>query len=150
MPLRVAVGADHGGLAMKNEIVARLKDRFAVIDVGAHALDPDDDYPGFARLVAEKVASGEADRGIVICGSGVGACVAANKVRGVKACLCHDCYSAHQGVEHDDMNVLCLGARVVGVELACELAQAFLGATFLGSGKYLRRVKQVMEIESDL
>jgi ribose 5-phosphate isomerase B len=149
MPLRVAFGADHGGLAMKNELVARLKDRFAVIDVGAHTLDPDDDYPGFAGLVAAKVASGEADRGIVICGSGVGACVAANKVRGVKACLCHDCYSAHQGVEHDDMNVLCLGARVVGIELACELAQAFLGATFLGSGKYLRRVKQVMEIEAD-
>jgi ribose 5-phosphate isomerase B len=149
MPLRVAFGADHGGLAMKNELVARLKDRFAVIDVGAHTLDPDDDYPGFAGLVAAKVASGEADRGIVICGSGVGACVAANKVRGVKACLCHDCYSAHQGVEHDDMNVLCLGARVVGIELACELTQAFLGATFLGSGKYLRRVKQVMEIEAD-
>jgi ribose 5-phosphate isomerase B len=108
MPLRVALGADHGGLSMKNELVARLKASCVVIDVGAYDLEPDDDYPGFARLVAEKVASGEADRGIIICGSGVGACVAANKVRGVKACLCHDCYSAHQGVEHDDMNVLCL------------------------------------------
>jgi ribose 5-phosphate isomerase B len=150
MPLRVAVGADHGGFIMKNELVTRLQSLCTLVDVGAQAYEADDDYPGFARKVAQMVASGEADRGIIICGSGVGACVAANKVPGARACLCHDCYSAHQGVEHDDMNVLCLGARVVGVELAFDLAQAFLSATFLNAGRYLRRVKQIVEIESSV
>jgi ribose 5-phosphate isomerase B len=110
MPLRVAIGADHGGFALKNELVSRLTGKYAVTDIGAHTLDPDDDYPDFAVAVAKAVVAGKAERGILVCGSGVGAVIASNKVPGIRACLCHDTYSAHQGVEHDDMNVLCLGA----------------------------------------
>ena len=111
--MRIAVGADHGGYSIKDDIINMLKGLgHEVSDAGAYALDPADDYPDFAKAVAEVVAAGDAERGIVICGSGVGACVAANKVRGVRACVCHDTYSAHQGVEHDDMNVLCLGSIV--------------------------------------
>ena len=126
MKLYVAMGADHGGLALKNELVNHLSDRYEIVDLGAHRFDADDDYPDFTQQVAYAVISGRAQRGIIICGSGVGACIAANKVPGIRACLCHNTYSAHQGVEHDDMNVLCLGARVIGVELAKELATAFL------------------------
>ena len=111
MSVRVALGADHGGLELKNELAAWLGREYEVMDLGAHTLDPDDDYPDLAEPVARAVSSGRAQRGILVCGSGVGACIAANKVPGVRACLCHDIYSAHQGVEHDDMNVLCLGAR---------------------------------------
>src|SRR4030042_3004551 len=128
--LRVAIGADHGGFLLKNELVERLRKQFDIQDLGAHKFDPDDDYPDFAEAVARAVASGKARRGILVCGSGVGACIAANKVPGVRACLCQDTYSAHQGVEHDDMNVLCLGARVIGIELAAELANAFLRSQF--------------------
>ncbi len=147
MILRVAIGADHGGFTLKEELVARLKDDFAVHDVGAHAVDPDDDYPDFVEPVARAVAAGEVDRGIIVCGSGVGACIAANKVPGVRAGLCHDSYSAHQGVEHDDMNILCLGARVVGGELAAELVTAFLGARFSGEPRYRRRLDKVISLE---
>ena len=108
MPLSIACGADHGGLALKNELVARLGEKYDILDIGAHTLDPDDDYPDFALAVAMTVASEKAQRGIIICGSGVGACIVANKVPNIRACLCHDTYSAHQGVEDDDMNVLCL------------------------------------------
>lgn len=147
MRLRVAISADHGGYAMKEELVARLKDDFEVRDVGAYAVDTDDDYPDFVEPVARAVAAGEADRGIVVCGSGVGACIAANKVPGIRAGLCHDSYSAHQGVEHDDMNILCLGARVVGVELAVELVTAFLGASFSNEPRHRRRLDKVIALE---
>ncbi len=147
MKLRMALGADHGGFTLKNDLLTRLCDAYEISDLGAHTLDPTDDYPDFAEAVARAVASGQAERGILICGSGVGACIAANKVPGVRACLCHDTYSAHQGVEHDDMNVLCLGARVIGLELAVELATAFLNARFSGEERYHRRVEKVLTIE---
>ncbi len=147
MKLRVALGADHGGFALKNELVKLLEESYEILDVGAYTLDPQDDYPDFAIAVARAVASGEARRGVIICGSGVGACVAANKVPGIRACLCHDTYSAHQGVEHDDMNVLCLGARVIGDELAAELVTAFLQATFSGEERHRRRLQKVLSIE---
>lgn len=143
----VALGADHGGFTLKNELVIRLHETCEILDLGAHTFDPDDDYPDFALAVAQAVASGQAQRGILICGSGVGACIAANKVPGVRACLCHDTYSAHQGVEHDDMNVLCLGARVIGLELAIELVKAFLNARFSGETRHHRRLEKVLAIE---
>ena len=145
--LRVALGADHGGYLLKNELLARLQVQYDILDLGAHKYDPDDDYPDFAEVIAQAVASGKAQRGILVCGSGVGACIAANKVTGARACLCHDTYSAHQGVEHDDMNVLCLGARVIGIELAAELAEAFLKARFFQEKRHLRRLKKVLDIE---
>ena len=147
MKLRVAIGADHGGFALKNELLIRLQETAELLDMGARTLDPTDDYPDFVVPVAQSVASGKAERGILVCGSGVGACIAANKIPGVRACLCHDTYSAHQGVEHDDMNILCLGARVIGVELATELAIAFLKARFSDEERHHRRVKKVLSIE---
>lgn len=147
MKLRVALGADHGGFSLKKELVTRLHEKCEVLDLGAHTFDRGDDYPDFALAVAQAVASGQAQRGIVVCGSGVGACIAANKVKGVRACLCHDTYSAHQGVEHDDMNILCLGARVVGPELAGELVESFLKANFSGETRHRRRLEKVLAIE---
>ncbi|MFC1957334.1 RpiB/LacA/LacB family sugar-phosphate isomerase [Chloroflexota bacterium] len=147
MKLRVAIGADHGGFALKNELLARVRETVELLDMGAHTLDPTDDYPDFVLPVAQAVASGKAERGILVCGSGVGACIAANKIPGVRACLCHDTYSSHQGVEHDDMNILCLGARVIGVELATELAITFLNARFSDEERHRRRVKKVLSIE---
>ena len=147
MKLRVALGADHGGFSLKNELVTRLHETFEVLDLGSRTFDRDDDYPDFALAVAQAVASGQAQRGILVCGSGVGACIAANKVPGARACLCHDTYSAHQGVEHDDMNILCLGARVVGTELAGELVDAFLKANFSGETRHRRRLEKVLAIE---
>jgi ribose 5-phosphate isomerase B len=145
--LRVALGADHGGFSLKNELVSMLRHEYDVLDLGAPTYDSDDDYPDYAEAVAQAMASRQTERGIIICGSGVGACVAANKVPGVRACLCHDTYSAHQGVEHDDMNVLCLGARVIGIELARELGSAFLGADFSGEERHRRRLGKILDIE---
>ncbi len=145
--MHVVAGADHGGYSLKNELLARLRDQYDILDLGAHKCDPDDDYPDFSAAVAQAVASGRAQRGILICGSGVGACVVANKVPGVRAGLCHDTYSAHQGVEDDDMNVLCLGARVIGVELALEIVTAFLKARFSKEERHRRRLKKVLAIE---
>lgn len=146
--MRVAVGADHGGFALKPDVVAWLAAAgHEVQDVGAHTLDADDDYPDFAIAVAGAVSGGAADVGIVLCGSGVGASVAANKVRGVRAAVCHDTYSARQGVEHDDMNVLCMGARVIGPATAIELVGAFLSGTFIDEGKYRRRLDKVLAQE---
>ena len=146
--MRIAIGADHGGFELKTELVAQLKTAgHDAIDVGAHAFDAGDDYPDFALRVAESVAAGQAGRGIIVCGSGVGACVAANKVKGVRAGLCHDTYSAHQGVEHDDMNVLCLGVRVIGGELAREIVSAFVNARFSGEARHVRRLNKVLAIE---
>lgn len=147
MKLRIALGADHGGFDLKNRLLRSLQETYEVIDLGAHRLDSGDDYPDISLAVAGAVASGKADRGILICGSGVGACVVANKVPGIRAGICHDIYSARQGVEHDDMNVLCLGARVIGFELALELATAFLNAVFSGEERHRRRVKKVLDIE---
>ena len=149
MTMRVAIGADHGGFPLKAELTPWLRENgYEVLDLGAETLIPTDDYPDYALAVAEAVASGKAERGIIICGSGVGACIVANKVPGVRACPCHDTYSAHQGVEHDDMNVLCLGARVVGGALARELAGAFLKAGFLSEERFQRRLRKVLDIES--
>ena len=149
MRLTLALGADHGGFTLKEELLPWLRGLgYQVQDIGAYSLDPDDDFPDYAHPVAQMVASGQAWRGLLICGSGVGACVAANQVPGVRACVCHDAYSARQGVEHDDMNILCLGARIVGVELARELVTAFLNARFNGQGKYQRRLDKVLAIES--
>ncbi len=148
--MRVAIGADHGGYGIKSDISDLLKSLgHQVVDVGAHSLDPADDYPDFAKALAATVASGEADRGVMICGSGVGAAVAANKVRAIRASVCHDTYSAHQGVEHDDMNVLCLGARIVGIELASERVTAFVSARVTGEERHQRRLRKVLGMESD-
>ena len=120
-----------------------------LIDKGAYTHDPNDDYPDFAMPVAEAVASGEVERGIVVCGSGVGACIAVNKVRGVRASMCHDIYSAHQGVEHDDVNVICLGAQIIGLNLAEEILKAFLDAEFSTEDHFRRRVEKLSELERD-
>ncbi|MER3458456.1 MAG: ribose 5-phosphate isomerase B [Chloroflexota bacterium] len=146
--MRIALGADHGGFALKGEIAQMLADGgHEVIDLGAHTFNPADDYPDFAYAVALAVQRGEAERGILICGSGVGASVAANKLPGIRAGLCHDTYSAHQGVEHDNINILCLGARVIGPELARELIRAFLAARFTGEERHVRRLAKVAAIE---
>jgi ribose 5-phosphate isomerase B len=150
--MRVAFAADHAGAALKDELLRRLSGAgldHEWIDLGGDGSDPDDDYPDFARRLASAIVGGEADRGILICGSGVGASVAANKVRGIRSAVCHDTYSAHQGVEHDDMNVLTLGARVIGPEPAFECAVAFLGATFSGEPRHRRRLGKVLAIEAD-
>ncbi len=148
--LRIATGADHAGMQMKNMIVDYLKGLgHQVIDLGAHSYNPHDDYPDFARLVANAIASSQADRGILICGSGVGACIAANKVRGVRAAICHDTYSARQGVEHDDMNVLCLGSRIIGDEVAKTLVGAFVSAKFSNEERHIRRLRKTMALENE-
>jgi ribose 5-phosphate isomerase B len=117
-----------------------------VTDLGTHSTDPVD-FPVYARQVGQAVQLGKADRGVLVCGSGVGACVAANKLRGIRAALCHDTYTAHQGVEHDDVNVLCLGGRVVGSALAYDILRSWLTARYLGTGRHKRRVDQILEIE---
>lgn len=148
MRLHVAIAADHGGFELKQELIRRLTGSLDIVDMGADEFDAHDDYPDYVEPVGRAIAAGEVDRGIIICGSGVGACVAANKMPGVRACVCHDTYSAHQGVEHDDLNVLCLGARVVGVEVATELAVAFLMARFSGEERHMRRLEKVAALEA--
>jgi ribose 5-phosphate isomerase B len=147
--MNIALGTDHGGFALKS-VIAHAISRAGhhVLDCGADKLQPDDDYPVFSERVARAVQSHQADRGIIICGSGVGASVAANKVAGIRAALCHDTFSAHQGVEDDEMNVLCIGARVVGPSLAAELVTTFLGAKFSGAERHRRRLQMVKTIES--
>jgi len=150
--VRVALSADHAGATLKAELLRRLEASglgHELIDLGGDGSDPADDYPDFARRLGHAVRDGEADRGILICGSGVGASVAANKIRGVRSAVCHDTYSAHQGVEHDDMNVLTLGSRVIGPEPAFECAIAFLGATFSGEPRHVRRLEKVLAIENE-
>ena len=146
--MRVAVAADHAGYALKGEIVSWLESEgHQITDLGAHDLDPDDDYPDFAVAVAGTVSKGEAERGIVVCGSGVGACITANKVKGIRACLCHDTYSAKQGVEHDDMNVICVGGRIIGIDLTKAVLQAFLGACFIPEPRFQRRLDKMIRVE---
>jgi ribose 5-phosphate isomerase B len=147
--MRVVVGVDHGGYPLKATILEEIrKEGHEPVDVGAFSLDPGDDYPDFARAVGEAILSGRAERGILVCGSGVGASVAASKMKGIRAAVCHDHYSAHQGVEHDDMNVLCLGARIIGPELAVDLINAFLAATFSGEARHVRRLQKVQAMEA--
>jgi ribose 5-phosphate isomerase B len=146
--LRVGMAADHGGYALKEQIAELLRGGGAeVVDFGAHVLDPTDDYPDFIVPLARAVAAREIDRGIALCGSGVGASIAANKVPGVRAGLIHDVYSAHQGVEDDDMNVFCLGGNVIGSALAWELVRTFLGARFSNLARHKRRLAKVRVIE---
>ena len=148
--MKVAVGADHAGLNLKVEIVRWLESKgHRINDIGAHELDPDDDYPDYSAAVAEVILSGDAERGIIICGSGVGASITANKVKGIRACLCHDTYSARQGVEHDDMNVICIGGRVIGIEMAKAVLDAFLDANFLPEPRFLRRLGKIIQVEQN-
>ena len=147
--MRIALAADHAGFELKEKMEAYLKEEgFEVMDLGTHSEEPVD-YPDFALAIGEALRKGRAERGILICGSGVGACVAANKIKGIRAALCHDTYSAHQGVEHDDINVLCLGARVIGEELTKELVTAFLAAKFTGEERHVRRLAKIQAIERD-
>jgi ribose 5-phosphate isomerase B len=147
--VRLVIAADHAGFDLKAAIAAWLETAgHQVQKLGPAAPDPTDDYPDVAALLCRALLDGPAQRGILICGSGVGASVAANKIRGIRAGICHDTYSAHQGVEHDDMNVLCLGARVIGIEVAFELVRAFLGARFSGEARHQRRLDKVLALES--
>lgn len=148
--MRIAIGSDHGGFNLKAVMVQFLSYKgYEVLDAGALHQDPTDDYPDFARAVSELILSGAAERGILICGSGVGASVAANKFPGIRSALCHDSFSAHQGVEDDDMNVLCLGARVIGEELAKELVTLFLKSSFSRAERHARRLNKVVAIERE-
>jgi ribose 5-phosphate isomerase B len=145
--MKVAIGADHAGYALKQELIPWLQSiGHTVIDLGTHSIEPVD-YPDVAALVAGAVLGGTVERGVLICGSGVGASVAANKLPGIRAGLCHDTYSAHQGVEHDDMNVLVLGSRVIGVELARELVRFFLEARFTHEPRHERRLAKIRALE---
>src|SRR5947207_312100 len=146
--MKVALAADHAGYDLKQTLLAYLRKMgFEVLDLGTDTGDIPSDYPEFADRVAHSVLSGEAERGILVCGSGVGASIAANKHPGIYAGLCHDTYSAHQGVEHDNMNVLCVGSRVIGIELAREIARNFLNAKFSGEERHVRRLQMVKDIE---
>ena len=147
--MKIALGCDHAGWDLKNRLAERLrKEGHAVTEVFPERFDPQDDYPDAAAAVGRAVVAGEAERGLILCGSGVGACVAANKIRGVRAGLCHDTYSAHQGVEHDDVNVLCLGARVIGEATAFEIVDVFLAARFTGEERHARRLKKTLALET--
>jgi ribose 5-phosphate isomerase B len=147
--VRIGIAGDHAGFELKNELGKFIgKLGHELVDLGAHQYDASDDYPDFAAALARSVQNGEVERGVLICGSGVGASIAANKIQGVRAGLCHDTYSAHQGVEHDDMNVLVLGARIVGAALAQELVQSFLKARFSREERHQRRLEKVLRLES--
>ena len=147
--MEIAVAADHAGFALKQIIVQDLTaNGYDIIDLGTHDPDPLDDYPDYARLACEAVRDDQARRAIIVCGSGVGVSVMANKFPGIRAGLCHDHYSAHQGVEHDDMNVLCLGARIIGAEVAREIVRTFLTARFSGEERHMRRLAKVRAIEA--
>jgi RpiB/LacA/LacB family sugar-phosphate isomerase len=145
--MKIGVGADHAGFELKEQVKALLAElKHEVLDVGAYSTEPSD-YPDFADALGTAVREGKVDRGILVCGSGVGASVAANKIPGVRAGLCHDYYSAHQGVEHDDINILVMGGRVIGESVALELVQAFLGAQFSKEPRHERRLQKVKAIE---
>jgi RpiB/LacA/LacB family sugar-phosphate isomerase len=147
--VKIVLGADHAGFDLKQALSGQLRQAGHVVeDVGADTLRPDDDYVDYALGVARAVAERRVERGVLLCGSGVGATVAANRIAGVRACVCHDTYSAHQGVEHDDMNVLVLGARVIGLQLACELVNAFLAASFTAEPRHVRRLEKIRQLES--
>ena len=148
--MQIAIGADHAGFTLKEQLKPWLEAAgHQVTDLGAHDLDPEDDYPDFAAAVARFVQAGQAQRGIICCGSGVGASITANKVPGVRAGLCHDTYSAHQGVEHDDMNAICLGARIIGLDLSKEIVSAFLAAGFMPEPRFQRRLDKLNRVEAE-
>ncbi len=148
--MQIGLAADHGGFELKEEIADFLRGAgHEVVDFGARTLTPEDDYPDFIIPLARAVAKGEVERGVALCGSGIGASIAANKVDGVRAGLIHDVFSAHQGVEDDNMNVLCLGSRVIGVELAKELVHYFLNASFSGYERHRRRLEKVAALERE-
>jgi ribose 5-phosphate isomerase B len=149
-PKRIGVAADHGGFESKEYLIGKLREaRYEVVDFGDSRLAPDDDYPDFVAPLARAVARGEVDRGVAICGSGVGACIAANKVRDVRACLIHESFSARQGVEDDDMNLICLGGRVIADTFAWELVRTFLQARFSGAERHQRRMAKVALLASE-
>ena len=146
--MRVAVACDHAGFPLKNEVMAAVEQAgHEVFDLGTYGMEPVD-YPDYAEKLGNAILTHQAERGILICGSGVGASIAANKIKGIYAAVCHDTYSAHQGVEHDNMNVLCLGARIIGEEIAIELVKAFLGATFSTEERHRRRVAKTIRLET--
>jgi ribose 5-phosphate isomerase B len=146
--MRIGIGADHGGFQMKEQLVKRLAEQgHEVIDFGNMAFDPDDDYPDFAIPLARAVANGFVERGVLLCGSGVGASVAANKVNGARAALCHDDYSARQGVEDDDLNILCLGGQTTGIAVAWDCTRKFLSARFSEAARHRRRLEKVKRVE---
>ena len=146
--MKIGIAADHGAFELKGPLVAQLREAgHEVVDFGAHTFDKDDDFPDFVIPLAQSLSEGKIERGIAICGSGVGACIAANKVHGVRAALITETYSAHQGVEHDDMNVICLGGRVIGPVLIWELILAFLGARYEGKERQQRRMAKVAALE---
>ncbi len=148
--MKLSIGADHAGYDMKRQLIDFVEQLgHTVHDVGTFEPDKPDDYPDYAALVAEEVRSGQAERGILVCGSGVGVSVAANKFKGIRAAMCHDHYSAHQGVEHDDMNILVLGARIIGPMMAQDVTQAFLSAKFSNEPRHLRRLNKVKQIEQN-
>jgi ribose 5-phosphate isomerase B len=147
--MKIAVACDHAGFPLKAVVIETIRAaQHEPIDLGTQSIEPVD-YPDFARLLGEQIQRGLAARGVLLCGSGVGASVAANKLRGVRAAVCHDTYSAHQGVEHDDMNVLTLGARIVGSALVVELVTAFLAARFSGEERHVRRLAKIAQLEAD-
>ena len=143
---RVAIGADHAGYLLKEYLARALADEHDLLDLGTDSTDSVD-YPDFAAAVGKSVRSGDAERGVVVCGSGAGAAITANKLTGIRAALAHDNYTAHQAVEHDDANVLCLGSRVIGEDVAIELVRTFLGATFSGEPRHLRRIAKIARLE---
>jgi ribose 5-phosphate isomerase B len=146
--VRVAVAFDHRGVKLRQRVLSQLAAlEHETLDLGTDAPEPRIDYPDKARELGEAILSGQAERGVLVCGSGVGASVAASKLAGIRAAVCHDAYSAHQGVEHDDMNVLCLGSEIVGAELAAELVRAFLAARFGGGERYIRRLEKIQQLE---
>jgi ribose 5-phosphate isomerase B len=147
--MKIAIGADHAGYLLKDQLVTHLREQgHDILDLGTDNPTEPKDYPDYAQAVAEKVIDGTVERGILVCGSGVGVSVAANKIPGIYAALCHDTYSAHQGVEHDSMNVLCLGSRVIGIALASEIVDAYLKAKFeINAERHVRRHNKVLAIE---
>jgi ribose 5-phosphate isomerase B len=147
----IAVAFDHRGVRLREQVLAELvAGGYEVVDLGTDTDTVRIDYPDKARELGEAIQGGQAERGVLVCGSGVGAAVAASKMRGIRAAICHDVYSAHQGVEHDDMNVLCLGSEVIGPSLAVELVRAFLGARFDGGDRYVQRLKKVEAMERQM
>lgn len=148
--MRVGIATDHGGFGLKEELVARIRAAgHEVVDFGAHSFNPDDDYPDYVVPLGQAFAAGKVDRCVAICGSGVGASVCANKVKGVRACLIHDHFSARQGVEDDHMNILCMGGRTVGPEVAWDLVQTFLAAEYSSAPRHLRRLSKVAALETE-
>ena len=149
--MKIAVASDHAGYTLKAALVPHLRRLgYEVSDLGTGSPDKPVDYPDFAAKASREILAGRAERAIVVCGSGVGACVAANKIKGIRAGLCHDTYSAHQGVEHDDVNVLCLGARIIGESLAFEIAASFAAARFSGEERHRRRLEKINDLEKGL